>query len=222
MGVSRRRWVLVVLATVVVGVVIGLAAVGAGDASRPDDTAAAASGAKDGASDGSAGDEADPTEPGRANVTKGGSAKSEVEVVPDGASSADGLPGLKQSTKKRESDKPLIAKPLPEFASARGTWVEGFPTKVVSLPGGATLVSSSVAPSGSALQITLQASTPQGVDAVLAHYRLALTRLGFDEVVVPTAAKAASGFQRGEDSITVTVDRASGVSAISVIGTLHA
>lgn len=147
------------------------------------------------------------------------SPSSPVEVLPP-SPSPSGLPGLSPAPKP---DKPLISKPLPKQGSADGELVSGYPASVLPPARGSTIETSSVSPTGSRLQVALNARTGQGAGGVLLFYRQTLTALGFTEDnVSATAGTQAAGFRRGKSSVTVTVRRKGDVSSYTLFSTLYA
>lgn len=106
--------------------------------------------------------------------------------------------------------KPLVSKPLPATASARGSIVAGFPAVIPKAPK-STVAFSSVATQGTRMQVGLDATSGISPADVLSYYRTTFTRLG----LVATSAPAVTGstalvFVRGANGITVTVSDAPG------------
>ncbi|HEX7804908.1 MAG TPA: hypothetical protein VF413_01965, partial [Cellulomonas sp.] len=120
------------------------------------------------------------------------------------------------------TDFPRLTGPLPATASARGALVAGFPDKIVPVPTGATVVSSSVSAEGSRLQVGLEASTAASPADVLAGYVQAFTAAGFITTDSPAGAGAtATAFVRGNDGLVLTLrERLGGGTELSVAGTL--
>ena len=119
---------------------------------------------------------------------------------------------------------PQLTRPLPESGSARGSLVTGFPTAIVPVPDGATIISSSVAAQADRLQVGLEASTSSSTAEVLAHYLEALIGEGFSPTESPaTLGATATAFTRGAEGLVLTVrDRMGGGTELSVAGTLVA
>jgi hypothetical protein len=122
------------------------------------------------------------------------------------------------------ADVPRLTGPLPPTASARGALVAGFPVKIVPVPAGATVVSSSVSAEGSRLQVGLEASTAASPADVLAGYVQTFTASGFITTDSPAGAgTTATAFVRGNEGLVLTLRaRLGGGTELSVAGTLVA
>lgn len=119
----------------------------------------------------------------------------------------------------RASADPLISPPLPKTASRTGTLVTGFPSGVISLAPGSTVVFSSVAAEGDRLQVGLNAMSTIAPAEVLAHYSTALAGLGLVAASAPALdGSTAAAFIRGPNTVTVTVSSAGGGSRYTVFG----
>lgn len=117
---------------------------------------------------------------------------------------------------------PSLSGPLPATGSANGTVVTGFPTTVVPILDGLTVVSSSVSASGDRLQVGLQASSAAAPADVQAAYVAALSAAGFTVADSPALpGSTATAFTRGPDGLVLTVTaRTGGGTELSVAGTL--
>ncbi|KQR12213.1 hypothetical protein ASF78_13765 [Cellulomonas sp. Leaf334] len=137
------------------------------------------------------------------------------EMLPSQAPGPSGLPDTAPPG-------PSLTGPLPATGSANGAVVKGFPTTVVPLPDGLTVVSSSVSASGSRLQVGLQASSDSAPAEVQAAYVGALSADGFtvgDSPALP--GSTATSFTRGPDGLVLTVrERTGGGTELSVAGVL--
>ncbi|WP_158866169.1 hypothetical protein [Leifsonia sp. AG29] len=121
-----------------------------------------------------------------------------TEVIPAGPATAPALP---PSTALPHP----IAPPLPKSASAVGKLVTGYPAAVLPQAPGSAVQTSSVAAQGDRLQVTLTATSTQGVTDVLAFYRSALAKYGMYDTAAPALSGATSLlFSRGSDSVTLT------------------
>ena len=119
--------------------------------------------------------------------------------------------------------KPLISAPLPASASGSGVIVKGFPTAVISLTPGSTVISSSVASGSDRVQVGLSARSTIAPTKVLEYYEAAFAKLGLVASSVPSAdGSTAKAFVRGPSTITVTVSSASGGSRYTVFAVLVA
>ena len=115
----------------------------------------------------------------------------------------------------------LVSRPLPANAQAHGRLVAGYPSTVLPTPRWVQVRRSSVASSGSTVQISLQARSARRANALLEHYRSALIARGFG--VFPAQAlgtEQAERFSRRADSVVVTVDPRR--STYSLYAVLHA
>lgn len=121
-----------------------------------------------------------------------------TEVIPAGPATAPALP---PSTALPH---PITA-PLPASASAVGKLVAGYPTAVLPQAPASTILTSSVAAQGDHLQVTLSATSTQGVTDILAFYRSALAKYGMYDTAAPALSGSTSLlFTRGADSVTLT------------------
>jgi hypothetical protein len=171
---------------------------------------AAAEGGADGAAEGGAESAADGTSDGGAGTLAG-------EVLPSRAAGPAGLPDVPVPAAG-----PSLTGPLPATGAANGSVVKGFPTAVVPIVDGLTVVSSSVSASGDRLQIGLQASSGAPPSAVQAAYVAALGGSGFAASDSPAlAGTTATAFTRGSDGLVLTTsDRVGGGTELSIAGTL--
>jgi hypothetical protein len=117
-----------------------------------------------------------------------------------------------------------LSGPLPRTASTRGALVAGFPRRIVPLPPGGAVVSSSVSAQGRRLQVGLEASTPQPPTTVQRTYTRGLAGQGF--TAAPTDPRSPAGpwelrFTRGDEAVTVNLrPRVGGGTEVVLIGTL--
>ena len=158
---------------------------------------------------------------GEGSATPGaGVSKPATEVLPPAPPT--GLPLAPSATVGPAG--PRLTMPLPATTSARGALVAGFPVKIVPVPAGATVVSSSVSAEGSRLQVGLEASTAASPADVQAGYVQALTATGFITTDSPAGAGAtATAFVRDNDGLVLTLrERVGGGTELSVAGTLTA
>lgn len=113
--------------------------------------------------------------------------------------------------------KPLITEPLPTSASALGTLVAGFPTDVISVPPGATVVSSAIATEGVRMQATVVATSTASDGDVQSYYQGIFTSLGLTAAAAPSApGTTATTYSRGTDSIIVATSAESGGTRLSI------
>lgn len=118
---------------------------------------------------------------------------------------------------------PLISPPLPKTASQTGKLVTGFPSAVISLAPGSTVMFSSVASEGDRVQVGLSAMSTIAPAEVLAHYSTALAGLGLVAGSAPAVdGSTAAAFIRGPNTVTVTVLSVGGGTRYSVFGVLVA
>ena len=140
------------------------------------------------------------------------SASGGVEVLPEtpGASPST-LPGLASTPPPRST--PLISKPLPREASVTGAFVSGYPRKILPKAPHSSVVSSSVSPSGSRLQVTLTSESRRLAPMIERYYRVHLTSLGFGESPPSTAGPATTlRFHRASDSVVLTLTKGGGLT----------
>jgi len=118
---------------------------------------------------------------------------------------------------------PLISPPLPKTASQTGKLVTGFPSAVISLAPGSTVMFSSVASEGDRVQVGLSAMSTIAPAEVLAHYSTALAGLGLVAGSAPTVdGSTAVALIRGPNTVTVTVSSVGGGTRYAVFGVLVA
>ena len=116
----------------------------------------------------------------------------------------------------------VLTGPMPASASARGELVEGFPSEIVPVLDGVTVVSSSVSSQGDRLQLGLQGSSSQSPEEITARYVEAMATRSFQ----PSSAAALQGstatqFTRGSDGLVLTVRaRVGGGTELTLAGTL--
>lgn len=178
----------------------------ASSSGRPGASSSAASPAQSGS--------VQPTEAPTGSVTPPPGA--EMPPTEEGSSSGPALPGLDVDPGA------LVQTPLPAAGAARGQLVKGFPRSMRPLRRSRVLTSS-VSPSGSRLQVALEASTAAGVDRVLLAYRTRFARLGMvEEDVQSVQGSHSSGFSRGDSSVVVTVRAGGGRTTYTVYGVLRA
>ncbi|WP_263731777.1 hypothetical protein [Cellulomonas sp. SG140] len=131
------------------------------------------------------------------------------------------LPGL-QAAPTAPAAAPLLTGAAPATAERNGAVVAGFPVKVVPVPKGVTVVSSSVSSEGARVQVGMQASSSASPAAVLGAYDEAFGATGF----TPTTSPALPGtsahlYQHGTDGVVVTVKaRLGGGTEIALAGSL--
>ena len=149
---------------------------------------------------------------------RSGSGGAEVlagEILPSQPPGPSGLPDT-------TAPGPSLTGPLPATGAANGAVVKGFPTGVVPILDGLTVVSSSVSASGDRLQVGLQASSDSAPTDVQAAYVAALSAAGFtveDSPALP--GSLATSFTRGPDALVLTVrERLGGGTELSVAGAL--
>ncbi len=111
---------------------------------------------------------------------------------------------------------------LPPNATASGTIVAGFPTTIVPVIDGATVVQTSVTSQGDRLQLGLTASSPQSPEAVTAAYVAVFAAEGFQSGPAPAnQGSTATNFIRGAEGLVLTVTvRVGGGTDLSLVGTL--
>lgn len=126
-----------------------------------------------------------------------------VEQHPEAPAASPGLPGLDSADPTRPDAWDVPTRP----AAARGRIVTGYPVTLLPATPRATVVSSSVSPSRSQVQVALVARRAQSTTAVLRFYRLRLADAGFAERRAAAVGGArAAAFARGDDQVIVTVD----------------
>lgn len=160
--------------------------------------------------------------PPAAGPTDGRSGGVGTEMLPQPSSapsSSAGLPGLEPP---RSTTRPLVSTPLPRPATRKGRLAPGYPG-VLAPPRGHIIATSSVSPGGGVLQVGLTASCRRPCDPVK-MLRLRLAGRGFTEISAQAAENhPTAGFQRGDDSVTVSVtDRSKKRLDYVLFGVLHA
>lgn len=137
------------------------------------------------------------------------------------APAAVALPGL-QAGPAAPAAAPLLTGPAPATAQRNGAVVAGFPVKVVPVPKGVTVVSSSVSSEGVHVQLAMQASSSASPAQVLGAYDEALGTTGFTPSSSPAVAgSTAHTYIHGADGVVVTVKaRLGGGTEITVAGAL--
>lgn len=130
------------------------------------------------------------------------------------------LPGLDAAP--APAGGPLLAGPAPATAARNGAVVGGFPLRVVPVPKGVTVVSSSVSSQGTHIQLGMQASSAASPDQVLTAYDEALAATGFTpSSTTALAGSTAHTYLHGTDGVVVTVRaRVGGGSEITLSGAL--
>lgn len=114
---------------------------------------------------------------------------------------------------------PLFTEPLPKTASATGKLVAGFPTKVISVPSGTKIVSSSISTQGDRMQLSLVGTSPASVGDVQSYFQGTFSTLGLTAAVTPSApGTVATTYSRGSDRITVTTAAGSDGTQLTVFG----
>ncbi|GHS87649.1 hypothetical protein AGMMS50218_09970 [Actinomycetota bacterium] len=141
------------------------------------------------------------------------------EILPD-APAAPPVLGAITAPQAPATDR--LTGPLPATASSRGELVAGYPTSVVPVPDGATVVSSSVSAQGDRLQIGLEASTDADPTAVLDAFVASLSAKGFTEELSPALpGTTATAFTRESDGVVLTLrERLGGGTELSIAGVL--
>lgn len=118
--------------------------------------------------------------------------------------------------------RPLLIRPIPGAAHARGRLVADFPGYLRPVRG-SVILGSSLSPARIRLQVALDAVTDLSAEAVLREYRRRLTRLHMREGDAASAgASDVMTMQRGGSSLVVTVTPEAGRTSYTVFGTLHA
>lgn len=143
------------------------------------------------------------------------------EVIRQGeGTKVKGMPGLRQA--KRVIDRSFLTAPLPASASAVDAVAKGFPVSVIPLLGGASVQSSGVSTTSTAMQVSIVASSSKSPKAVLGFYRKALSARGFVEGSAPAVGgSTASKFKRGAEHLMVTTTARGSNTTYSLFGTLH-
>ncbi len=131
----------------------------------------------------------------------------DVSETPTGAH-ADPVvldPPEETARRQRRQARSVVRLPLPS-AAAGGGIVSGYPRRTVHPIPGSTELTSSLAPAGRRLQVSLEARTRKSASGSLRHYRIHFSGLGFTERPVPAAGGSqAAAFVRGQDRVVVTV-----------------
>lgn len=138
-----------------------------------------------------------------------------------GAPAVVTLPGL-QAAAAAPAPGALLTGPAPATAQRNGAVAAGFPVKVVPVPKGVTVVSSSVSSEGTHVQLGMQASSSSSPAQVLSAYDAALGATGFTPSSSPAVAgSTAHTYVHGSDGVVVTVRaRLGGGTEISLSGAL--
>ncbi|RDV43399.1 hypothetical protein DOE76_18070 [Leifsonia sp. ku-ls] len=140
-----------------------------------------------------------PATPGAGNTPPAAGKRYTTEVQPAAPAATPALP-------KSAALPYPIAAPLPKTASASGKLVDGYPAKVIPQVPGSKVGTSSVASEDTHLQVTLDASTDQKVNDIVAFYRSKLAAYGMYDAAAPAVAGATSvQFARDGNSVTLTV-----------------
>lgn len=140
-----------------------------------------------------------PATPGSGNTPPAAGKRFTTEVEPAAPAATPALP---QSTALPYP----VAAPLPKSASASGKLVAGYPAKVIPQVPGSTVGKSSVASEDSHLQVTLDATSDQKVNDIVAFYRGKLAPYGMYDAAAPAVAGATSvQFARDGNSVTLTI-----------------
>lgn len=131
------------------------------------------------------------------------------------------LPGL-QAAPAAPVAETLLTGAAPATGQRNGAVVAGFPVKVVPVPKGVTVVSSSVSSEGAHVQLGMQASSNASPAQVLSAYDEALATTGFSPSSSPAVAgSTAHTYVHGTDGVVVTVKaRLGGGTEISLSGAL--
>lgn len=211
---AASRGLVVVLATVLlVGVTAGCTSPDSG--TGPGSTPSASSRTDAQAGGGSTATPApDPTSTG-SSAGDGSAAGLASEILPAQPPAPTGLPDVVVPG-------PSLSGPLPATDAVNGAVVRGFPTTVIPVADGLTVVSSSVSASGDRLQIGLQASSDSPPADVQATYVAALGGAGFAVAESPAVpGSTATAFTRGPDGVVLTVtERLGGGTELTIAGTL--
>ncbi len=118
----------------------------------------------------------------------------------NGGQSAGPLPGLPSASPRARVRVPAHA------AAARGRLVDGYPRRLVPVPHGTRITSSSVSPSGRRLQATVVATYGGSRHSLVRFYRRALSRAGMPGAESPALRGATSySFSDGRSAVTLTV-----------------
>lgn len=216
MSGARRNVVVVACALALAG----CAGPAAQDASGRSSTPPSPTPTSGSASPGAGASQTTPASPRTSTDTGTPEAEAESIEVPSPEPTGATLPGL---TPAPSRDEPLIRRPLPRTAAARGRLVDGYPARVLPPARGTDIATSSVTASGGRLQVALTGETSRSTDAVLLFYRLHLTGLGFGEVRRPASGQGMEvSFRRGRDSATLSVRATDAATWYALFSTLHA
>lgn len=132
------------------------------------------------------------------------------------------LPGLDAAAAPAPAAGPALTGPAPATAQRNGAVVAGFPVRVVPVPKGVTVVSSSVSSQGEHVQLSMEASSSLSPAQVLSVYDEALGGTGFTPTNTPAVpGSAAHAYLHGTDGVVVTVKaRLGGGTEITLAGAL--
>lgn len=119
--------------------------------------------------------------------------------------------------------KALVSSPLPDVAVSQGKIVDGFPTDVVVLPVGTTVITTGVASSDGVLQATADGIVAVTPEQLLAHFQQSLLPLGFVSTTAPSGQEQqALALTRGNDSVNVTTSvTGTGSTRFTLLANLH-
>ena len=123
----------------------------------------------------------------------------------------------------RQAARPLVVRPLPTAAQARGRLVAGFPGFLGAGPG-SVVATSSLSPSGDRLQAALTGTSVQDAAGLARSFRVRLARRGLAErgTVAGADGSETVSFARGRSTVTLTVGRDAGTTTYVVHAVLHA
>jgi hypothetical protein len=117
---------------------------------------------------------------------------------------------------------PVVA-PLPSTASAVGSIVKGFPTRVIPLVPDSIVKNSSVASQGKHLQVSLVAKSSRAAPDLLVFYRDVLAKYGMYDSPAPSlGGTTAIAFHRGTSLVTIAVTPIVGGTEYVVYGVFTA
>jgi hypothetical protein len=191
---AMKRVLIAVGAVVVVGVIaivwfIAATAGGAGNAAAP---GASTSNSQDGPSSGSS-----PFTP-SPGATSGplpeATPTTGSEVLPPTATPNDKLPSIAPQA-------PLVSAPLPASGTRSGGLVKGFPTKIMGPASKTTVISSSIASQGTAMQVTLVGTSTSSKKSIQDHYAKLWSSLGLRPGLTSDGSISYAG---AHESVTLT------------------
>lgn len=117
---------------------------------------------------------------------------------------------------------PLLTGPAPETASATGSLVAGFPS-ALPVAKSSTISNSSVASSGTVVQVSLVANTSAASSDLIDYYQAVFAKVGIPGTSVPAVGgSTALSFAHGGDTVTLTVTSTKGGATYSLYGVLDA